>query len=166
MKLSLRQGNNILGVIGVLLGIVIVILGFVQKLPFTKNGMPGPGFFPIICGIAIAVFGALLIVETKLKAKKALENEEKDSDLEENIINKTELKNFVWSIGSAIMVVILSPIIGMITSIGIAVAVMIKVLGEDSLIKAIVIGAGTALVLFLIFKVFLGVPLPNSYIGL
>ena len=64
------------------------------------------------------------------------------------------------------MVVILSPIIGMITSIGIAVAVMIKVLGEDSLIKAIVIGAGTALVLFLIFKVFLGVPMPNSYIGL
>ncbi len=49
MKLSLRQGNNILGVIGVLLGIVIVILGFVQKLPFTKNGMPGPGYSSIWC---------------------------------------------------------------------------------------------------------------------
>ena len=166
MKLSLKQGNNILGVIGVLLGTVIVILGYVQKLPFTRNGMPGPGFFPIICGIAIAVFGALLIVETKLKAKKAIESEVKDNDLEENIINKAELKNFAYSIGSSILVVILTPLIGMIISLGIAIAIMIKVLGEDSLIKAIIIGVGTSLVLFLIFKVFLGVPLPNSYIGL
>lgn len=166
MKLSLRQGNNILGAIGVLLGTVIVVLGYVQKLPFVKNGMPGPGFFPIICGIGIAIFSALLIVENKSKAKKALENQEKDNDLEENILDKAELKNFVYSIGSGNLVIILAPLIGMITSIGIAVAIMIKVLGEDSLVKAIIIGAGTSLVLFLIFKVFLGVPLPNSYIGL
>lgn len=41
MKLSLRQGNNILGGIGILMGIVILVLAYVQKLPYMKNNIPG-----------------------------------------------------------------------------------------------------------------------------
>ncbi|MDF2675124.1 MAG: hypothetical protein K0R09_3393 [Clostridiales bacterium] len=166
MKLSLRKGNNILGGIGVLMGLVILALAFVQKLPYMKNNIPGPGFFPIVCGIGIAVFGALIIVENQSKAKKAKESNTKDKDSEENIINKAELRNFAYIIGSSILVLILTPLIGMLISIGAVVTLLVKILAEESLIKSIIIGAGTTIVLFLIFRLFLGVPLPNSFIGL
>lgn len=165
MKLSLKQGNNILGGIGVLMGIVIVILAFVQGLPFTKNEMPGSGFFPIVCGIGIAGCGALIILENQLKIKKAKENSIDENDLEKNIIDVAELKNFVYIIGTSILVLILTPLIGILVSIGCVVTVLVKILGDESLIKSIIIGAGTTLVLFLIFKAFLGVPLPSSIIG-
>lgn len=165
MKLSLRQGNNILGVIGMLMGIVILVLAFVQELPYMKNGIPGSGFFPIVCGIGIAVFGALIIVENHLKEKKAKESNNKDNELDKNIIDKAELRNFAYTIGSSILVLIMTPLIGLIVSIGIIVTLLVKMLAEESLIKSIIIGAGTVIVLYLIFKMFLGVPMPSSFIG-
>ena len=58
MKLTLKKGNNILGFTGILGGIIIVALAFVQELPFMKKELPGSGFFPILCGVAIAGFGS------------------------------------------------------------------------------------------------------------
>lgn len=59
----------------------------------------------------------------------------------------------------------MTPLIGLIVSIGVVVTLLIKILAEESLIKSIIIGAGTTIVLYLIFKMFLGVPMPSSFIG-
>jgi hypothetical protein len=166
MKLTLKKGNNILGMTGIVGGIIIIALAFIQDLPFMKKDLPGSGFFPILCGVAIAGCGLLILLENRYKAKKALEEGVEDSGLEEDLINKVEIRNFAYTIGISIFVLIMTPFIGMLVSIGIAVVALIKVLGRESMGKSLLIGVVTTLILFMIFKVFLGVPLPSSYIGI
>jgi hypothetical protein len=166
MKLTLKKGNNILGMTGILGGIIIVALAFVQELPFMKRELPGAGFFPILCGVAIAGCGLLILLENKYKSKKAEEEGVEDKELETDLINKVELRNFAYTIGISIFVLIMTPFIGMLVSIGISVVALIKILGKESIGKSLLIGAVTTLILYLIFRVFLGVPLPSSYIGI
>jgi len=166
MKLTFKQGNNILGTIGIIGGIVIVALAFVQELPFMKNELPGSGFFPILCGIAISIFGVLIIVENTYKSRKAAEESPEDSQFEKNIINMTELRTFAYTIGISILVLVMTPIIGIIISIGIAVTALVKILAKENMKKSLIIGIGTTIVLYLIFSEFLGVPLPRSIIGI
>ncbi|MDY0235693.1 MAG: tripartite tricarboxylate transporter TctB family protein [Gudongella sp.] len=166
MKLSLKQGNNILGLISILGGMVIVALAFIQKLPFMRKELPGSGFFPILCGIAIAACGLLVLMENWHKSKKALEDDAVDKELKSNLINIVELRNFAYTIGISIFVIVMTPFIGMLVSTGISVVVLIRILGKESITKSIIIGFVTTLVLFLIFKVFLGMPLPSCYIGI
>ncbi len=166
MKLTLKRGNNILGMTGIVGGMIIIALALYQELPFMKKELPGSGFFPILCGIAIAGCGLLILIENKYKAKKALEEGVEDSELDEDLVNKIEIRNFVYTIGISIFVVMATPFIGILLSIGISIVAMIKILGRESITKAIIIGAVTTFILFLIFSVFLGVPLPSSYIGI
>lgn len=168
MKLSLKKGNKILGVAGILGGIIIIALAFIQKLPFMKKDFPGPGFFPILSGVGIAFCGALILIENKYKSIQTEEEKEgvEDSDLESNLINMVELKNLIYTIGISILILIVTPFIGLLCSTGLAVIILIRKLGEESIIKSIVIGVVTTLVLFVLFRKILGVPLPSSYIGI
>lgn len=166
MKLTLKQGNNILGITGIIGGIIIIALAFIQKLPFMRKGLPGSGFFPVWCGVAITIFGLLIILENYKKSKEAKESDDEDNELNKSIINMKELRTFAYTIGVSILVLISTPIIGMLTSIGLAVICLVKILAEESIKKSILIGVGTSLVLYLIFIVFLGMPLPSSFIGI
>jgi hypothetical protein len=165
MKVSLRKANNFLAAFGILGGIIIVALAFAQNLPFLRKGLPGPGFFPILCGIAIAGCGLLLLAENRSKIKKAKAAGIEDKELESNIINNAELRNFAYIIGASIFVLIMTQFIGMVVSIGVVVIGLIKTLGKESWKNSIMIGVGTTVVLYLIFISFLGVSLPDSFIG-
>ena len=61
MKLKNKHGNILLAVAGFIGGGVIIYLTRLQKLEFIKNGMPGAGMFPTICGVAIMVCSVLLL---------------------------------------------------------------------------------------------------------
>lgn len=165
MKVSLKKANKFLGLFGILGGAIIVTLAFVQKLPFVKKGLPGAGFFPILCGIAIAGCGLLLLAENQSRINKAKSTGVEDKELESNIINKVELRNFVHIIGASIFVLIMSKYIGMVISIGLTVIGLIKLLGKENWKNSLLIGIGTTVVLYLIFISFLGVSLPDSIIG-
>lgn len=57
MKIKAKTGDLALGIFSILGGIIILILTKVQGLQLIKSGQMGPGFFPTICGIAIAICG-------------------------------------------------------------------------------------------------------------
>lgn len=161
MRLSLKKANNILGTIGVIGGIIIIALAYVQNLAFIKKGLPGPGFFPILCGIAIIFCSLLLFTENYFKVKKNPD----DSELKSNIINMTEIRNFSFIIGASVFVMIVTQFIGLLLSIGLSVIGLVKWMAKESWIKSILVGIGTTIVLYLIFQSFLGVSLPKSLIG-
>ena len=71
MKLKAKTGDLILAGVAVALGIAILILIKVQNLELVKRKMMGPGFFPLVCGIAIIFFGVLLFVEVATQSRKA-----------------------------------------------------------------------------------------------
>ncbi len=160
MKFQMRQANLILGIMGVLGGLIIIWLAFVQNLAFTKQGFPGPGFFPIMCGIAIVLCSLAIFMKAWFKAKKDILQDQPDNMLQKNIFNRMELKSFAIVIGISWAVVILSDIIGLLVAISIAVVILIRVLGKETLKTSCLVGVGTFAVLFLIFDVFLRIPLP------
>lgn len=160
MKLKMGKANYVLGILGILGGALIIWLAFVQKLAFTKKGFPGPGFFPIMCGIAIVLCSILLMLENRSQAKKEASAAAEKKELEKNIINHTELKNFAVTIGVSWAVVLATRFIGLLPAISIAVIVLLRVLGKEKYKLSVLVGAGTYVALFLIFDMFLHVPLP------
>lgn len=165
MKLKSKYGNLGLGAAAILGGIVIVILTKVQKLEFLKKGMPGAGMFPILCGIAIAVCGALLIFEVLKDMKKAAHAGEADADLEENLLNVREIKNMLLFLALGAMILLLSEYIGLLTCLCISVIAYIKIQGKDPWWKAIVIGICMTVFLYFVFVWFLRVPVPKGPLG-
>ena len=165
MKLTMKRANTILGIVGILGGIIIIILAYIQELPFLRKGLPGAGFFPILCGIAIIFCSLLLLYENYSKLKKAKAAGIEDKYLESNIINNVEIRNFSYIVGSSILVIIMTQFIGLLISIGLSVVGLVKWMARESWQKSFLIGLGTTIVLYLTFKMFLGVSLPDSVIG-
>lgn len=165
MKISMKKANNILAAIGFLGGIIIVVLAFVQKLPFIRRGLPGAGFFPIICGIAIAAISILLLAENYSRAKKAREKEKEGSKPESIVVSSKEIQNFLYTFGASVFVMVATKFIGLLISIGVSVIILIRFLGKENWRNSVIIGLGTTIVLYLVFKEFLGVSLPDSMIG-
>ena len=66
-----QTGDLALGIFSILGGIIILILTKVQGLQLIKGGQMGPGFFPTICGIAIAICGAMVLLEAARRIARA-----------------------------------------------------------------------------------------------
>ena len=71
MKIKAKTGDLALGIFSILGGIIILILTKVQGLQLIKGGQMGPGFFPTICGIAIAICGAMVLLEAARRIARA-----------------------------------------------------------------------------------------------
>ena len=92
MKLKAWQGDVILGIVSIVIGIVIIILNNMQGLQLMKNGQPGPGMFPVICAVAVMICGALLLLEVRARIRKQQQTGKEDPDVEGNVINIKELR--------------------------------------------------------------------------
>lgn len=160
MRLRMKTANYIAGAAGITTGLAIVALAFVQKLDFVKKGLPGPGFFPILCGVLIAVCSAFLIGGNYLRLKKAQEKAVLDGALEKDLYSSKEVKNLIVVIGLSALVIFVTRWAGLLPATAVAVAAMVRLLGEEGWIRSIAIGIGTFAVLYLIFGLFLEVPLP------
>lgn len=164
MKVTLKQGNVVLGGVSIVVGILIVILTKIQNLSFIQKGMPGPGMFPIICGVAIAVFGLIIILETTMKRKHEEEIETEIPE-EKNILNIAELKNLGIFTGAGVLIILLSNVIGLLTTLTATVFLYISLVGKEKWWKAGLISIGTAVFLYIVFIAFLRVPVPKGPLG-
>ena len=165
MELKNKHGNMILGAVSIVVGIVILVLTRMQGLGFLRNGMPGPGMFPTLCAIAVVVCGGLLIMEVTTAEAKAKKKGEADAEAEENLINVGELHNLLAFLILGLMILFLSEYIGLLTCLFLSIVLYIKVQGKDSWVKAIVLGLGASVFLYLVFVTFLSVPLPKGPFG-
>ena len=100
-----------------------------------------------------------------MKRKKSRDDTSKKDEFEIIDISSVEIKNFILTTVASIFVILATQFIGLLISIGITVTGLIKILGKESWKKSAMVGIGTTVVLYLIFKEFLGVSLPDSMIG-
>jgi len=159
----MRMANRVLGICSILLSIVIFCLGKSMKLAFFSGYTPGPGFLPYVVSCGIAIFGAIILAGSFLG--KADAGEEKSGDVVLGIFQREEIRNFVSVIGTSILVVATAPYLGLLTSMGIGVAAIAKLLGTPGWKGIILLGIGSTIVFYLIFSVFLSVPLPKGPLG-
>lgn len=165
MKLKARQGDLILGIFSIVVGIVILILSKVQGLEMVKSGRMGPGFFPAICGIAITLCGVMVLQELRGKIKREKKSGTANEELEANICNTSELRNLLMFVLLGSAVLLLSEHIGLLTCLGLCVIIYLKVQGKEPWLKSILIGAGMVVFLYLVFVMFLHVPVPKGPLG-
>ena len=115
MKIKAKTGDLALGIFSILGGIIILILTKVQGLQLIKSGQMGPGFFPTICGIAIAICGAMVLLEAARRIARAKTAQAEKEELETNILNLTELKNLLLFMLLGTGVLLLSDYLGLLT---------------------------------------------------
>lgn len=160
MKIDFLHGNIILGFVSVLVGIAILGLTKYQNLLFIQEEKMGPGFFPIICGVAIVVCGNLILLAT-YKKNASIKN---TADEEKEIFNKEELKNLILFSGLGIGVVILSNYIGLLPCLGLSILTYLRIQGKEPWKKAILVSLCMVIFLYSVFVAFLKVPVPKGII--
>ena len=159
MKIKAKTGDLALGIFSILGGIIILILTKVQGLQLIKGGQMGPGFFPTICGIAIAICGAMVLLEAARRIARAKTAQAEKEELETNILNLTELKNLL------LFMLLVSDYLGLLTCLGLSVIAYLKIWGREKWIKSIVIGVCMVAFLYGVFVLFLHVPVPKGPLG-
>lgn len=121
------------------------------------KGTPGPGFLPLLIGVTtILVVLAQIISSFKGSAKK------NDSP---NPLTRESFKPFVVFLGSAVVFVLATPVIGMLIPLGLMTGFTAWYFGAKKRITVILLAVLTPLLTYLIFTVALGVPMPNSLLG-
>ena len=165
MKIKAKTGDLALGIFSILGGIIILILTKVQGLQLIKGGQMGPGFFPTICGIAIALCGAMVLLEAARRIARAKTAQAEKEELETNILNLTELKNLLLFMLLGTGVLLLSDYLGLLTCLGLSVIAYLKIWGREKWIKSIVIGVCMVAFLYGVFVLFLHVPVPKGPLG-
>ena len=165
MKLKAKTGDLILAGAAVAVGIAILILIKVQNLELVKRKMMGPGFFPLVCGIAIIFFGALLFVEVAAQSRKAKSDEAVKAEQEKKILDVKELKNLLFFLVLGAFVLLASKYLGMLICLCLCVAVYLIFQGKEKWWKALIISVCMTAFLYLVFVMFLKVPIPKGPLG-
>lgn len=165
MRLKAKTANLIMAVAAIVLGAAILILTKVQGLELVKNAKMGPGFFPVVCGVAIIGCGILMLLELNTQTHKARTNETEAEEMERGLLDPRELRNLLVFAILGIGVLLLSKYIGLLTSLGLCVIAYLKIQGKDSWLKSIIIGVCMVVFLYLVFVLFLHVPVPKGPLG-
>lgn len=165
MKLKAKTANLIMAVAAIILGTAILILTKVQGLELVKSAKMGPGFFPVVCGSAIIGCGILMLLELNAQNRRAKADEAEAAEMEKGVLDPRELRNLLVFAVLGIGVLLLSKYIGLLTSLGLCVIAYLKIQGKDSWLKSIITGICMVAFLYLVFVLFLHVPVPKGPLG-
>ena len=69
---KLLKGDMLPGLFGLLFGVLVVVLTLTGNdmailIARKRGNIPGPGFFPIICGVLMIMFGGVLVLKSLLQ---------------------------------------------------------------------------------------------------
>ncbi len=169
----MKSANRVLGICAMLLGAAIYLAGKGSpKMVFMDRSLPGPAFLPFLTAIGIALCGAALLIGSVLPASKTAGAEQKPVPEEYGksdtiwIFKKEELKNFLIVIITSILIIIGAKFLGLLVCLGIGVTAMAKLLGTPGWRTVILLGIASTVVFYLVFDLFLNVPLPRGIFGI
>lgn len=121
-------------------------------LSFGNLEMPGPGFLPVILGIIACVISLSQLIKVSRKELTKSEREEKEPYLWRAVL-------FVCIF---VLYVLLLPLIGYLLDTTLFVIAIFKIMGLNKWLTAIGGGIIIGALCYLLFNVWLGVPLPNG----
>lgn len=151
-----------LGAFFLIFGTVILLATYFGDMKFWRGNAPGVGFFPYISAICIIICSLSLLIINYIKIKREAVN----TDNEIFIFDRTEIRNFIYITGVSIIVMVGTTYVGLIISITTAMFILMKFLGKESWKTSITTTAIAAVVMYLIFSVFLKVPLPTGMLNI
>lgn len=149
-------GAGLLTVLGVAFAVGATSLDI-----FGEGGRIAPGFMPFITGSLLAVFGLMVGVEALLSAPREQEEDDEHPEDEEG-----SRRTVALVFGLTFVAILLIPLLGFLLSFGLLVFALIWYVERERLLLGLGLGAGAAVFAWLVFGLFLQIPLPGGVLGL
>lgn len=130
-----------------------VVAGEGLRLPYVVNSIPGPGFFPLWIGIVMAFLSALLFLTTRAPNRAFGEG-------------LAGLRRVGLVAGSFLLYIALMGYLGLLLSLTLLVAFVLRFVEEKSWRASLGASLLIAVNCYLLFKAWLGVPLPKGPLGI
>jgi hypothetical protein len=132
----------------------LVIVGWSATFPFGRLAQPGPALLPILCGVVLAVLGAILVVTARRRPAGAPVGPD-----------RVEAMRIVWTVvGVAAAALVLERVGFTATLFGLVSFLLLVVAGRRWTV-AVAYAAVTAAACAVIFRFVLGVELPRGWFG-
>ena len=155
-RYSLHQVDMGLGAIFVALALFVLIQSL--QLDFYVESVPGPGFFPTLLAVALAIAGSILTVTSFIGRK--------DSQEEFETPTRAQVQRSL-SVWLAVLVsVLLVPVLGFILSMLLLSASLILGLERKRHVSGIAAVILIPLLAYLLFVALLGVEFPTGVFGI
>lgn len=132
-------------------GIVIMILS--SSYGVGSLSRPGPGIYPFVVGLFILPLSLALFISSLKGGKKG------------SILSGREIGTFVAFIATCAFWILAMPLLGYTLVTLMAVFFLSKIMKLEGWFKPLLLSAGTALFIYLLFDIWLYVDLPRGFLG-
>ncbi|MGI8541525.1 MAG: tripartite tricarboxylate transporter TctB family protein [Rubrobacteraceae bacterium] len=133
---------------------------------FGEGGRIGPGFMPFMTGILVAVFGAMVGLEAFRRSRRpedeVPERYEIPTDGEAEA-SSARTVGIVFAMTLA--AILLTALAGFLPAFGLLVFALVRFVEKESIVAAAAFGVGSAVAAWLVFVLFLQIPLPVGVFG-
>lgn len=148
-------------------GVVAAFLGSGYGV-ITPQGRVGPGMVPTVSGCLLAALGAVLLVRAVRERAQSVSDDEEDPD-ERDIFGRTERERVrhLWLVFGLLLATIYAvSLVGLLAAFGAFVFVVSAWVERRRIVSAATITAGACAFIYLVFVLFLRVPLPQGLLGI
>lgn len=137
---------------------------------FGEGGRIGPGFMPFMTGILVAVFGAMVGLGAFRKSRRPEASTEDSEGYDfPDIGEADEEADSTRTVGvvfaMTLAAILLTTFAGFLPSFGLLVFALVRFIEKGSMVAAAALGAGSAAAAWLVFVLFLQIPLPMGVFG-
>jgi putative tricarboxylic transport membrane protein len=149
----MNRADRVTSFVTFILSIYIIVSAL--NMNYWHDTTPGPGFMPLWAGIMIGFASIYLFLKTFIKPSG-----------EKSPFEKKELKTMMVILGGVVVGILLTFVFGLMIALCLMMIVMMKFLGTKSWKTICLVSIISTAVLYLTFVAFLGVPMPDSLIGI
>lgn len=152
-----------------LLGVGALVGGLHYGL-FADDGRVGPGMMPAVAGALLCVLGAVLTLRTLADSEAAGQPAGDEEDPEGlDIFGRTQPERIrhLWIVFALLLLAILAVAgLGFLVSFGLFVLVVSVGVERRKPVTSLLIAVGACVLIYLVFELFLRVPLPTGLLGI
>ena len=143
-------------------------LGGLRYGLFTDNDRIGPGMMPAVAGALLCALGAVLTFRCLTGSDGGNEVTSRDQGDGVDILGRTQAERIrhLWIVFCLLLLAILAvAVLGFLVAFGAFVLVVSVYVERRGAITSLAIAVGACVVIYLVFELFLHVPLPTGLLG-
>lgn len=144
-----------------------------------EEGRVGAGFMPFVTGSLLVFFGVVIAFETRRAAGRAASSEVTEGsgpsllelalsqdDGEQGVPDgEVRGRNVAIVFGLTLVAILLTPILGFLLAFGLLIFVLVTFVEREGPVLGLLLSIVAIAVTYLVFVLFLAVPLPTGYFG-
>jgi disulfide bond formation protein DsbB len=165
---AVRAGEVAVYGVLTLLGLVAAVVGAGYGL-FQDGHKVGPGLMPTLSGALLAVLGAVLMVRAARERRAALPEEVAEAPDEPDLFGRTQAERVrhLWVVfGLLLLTIVAVTVLGFLVAFGAFVLVVSVWVERRRVVGSLVITVSACALIYLVFELFLRVPLPQGLLGI